>query len=121
MPSPSIVLFMACLLPGSAIQKPPTARSSPRVNSSEEAEYHVLRAMLHARDHDWEKCNMQYKQAARQRPRDPYLYMHWGNAALQLNQKEDAILRYQEALDRFGKHRPDLRAKIESKIEIALR
>ena len=118
----TVLLMTPCLNPGAAISRPsiqPT--TTQRSTVSDEVQYLVLRAMLHAEAKNWEDCNSHFALAARRRPNDPYLYMHWGDAALKLGQHQTAVKRYKEALGRFGVHRDDLRAKIHAKIKDATR
>jgi len=112
-------LIISCLNPGSSINRPVIPKTTATSTVSDEIQYHILRAMLHAEEANWKECNTHFELAAKRRPYDPYLHMHWGNAALKLGQNREAIHRYKEALGRFGVHRSDLRAGIRTKINQA--
>ena len=113
------VVTIGCLHPGATIKAPPQKPTVRRTQFSEDVHYLVLRAMLHAEERDWKQCNAYFSLAAQRRPRDPFLHMYWGDAAMTLNETEIAIQRYREALGRFGVHRSDLRAEIQQKINKA--
>ena len=115
----SLLWFLACLSPGSAIKRPVTTQIENQDVISDDLRYHVLRAMLHAHEKNWKDSNTHFGKAAKTRPQDPFIYMHWGHAALAMGHKDIAIKRYKEALGRFGVHRPDLRAQIQEAIDKA--
>ena len=113
------VLISGCLNPGSAISRPNVPTPTMTSSVSDDVQYHVLRAMMYAEDGNWIACNTHFEFAAKRRPHDPYLHLHWGDAALKLGQYKSAVRRYREALGRFGVHRSDLRVQIQFKIKEA--
>ena len=105
-----MAMFAGCVSPGTTIKRPVVPRPRQTKSIADDVLYHVIRAQLHAEDSNWNDCNTHFTMAAKRRPRDPFLYMHWGNAARQLGQTQVALVKYKEALGRFGVHHPDIRA-----------
>ena len=114
-------LWFGCFNPGSAIKRPTVKPVPTGQKVTDDVQYHMLRAMLHTHQHDWLAANTHFEMAAKMRPRDPFIFMHWGNAALQMGETQFAVDCYRDALGRFGVHRPDLRAYIQSQINTANR
>ena len=117
----AVLMLIGCFNPGAAIKRPPIKTIPSRAKLSDDVQYHILRAMLHDHENNWDAANTHFEFASKIKPRDPFIFMHWGNAALRQGKNKIAIARYEDALGRFGVHRPDLRAKIRSKIDLAAR
>ena len=93
---------------------PPLRESSNQRNNTQR--YLVLRAWHHSHNHKWEAARLSFGEAAKHAPNDPWLYVHWGDAAMKLGKKDEAVDAWSKALSLFGVRQTEERALVHQKL-----
>ena len=78
---------------------------------------HILKAWYHIHRKEWGLANQWFQQAADQTPTDPWIYIHWGNAAQKLNHTSTASQKWQEAFNLMLPSDVERRRELKQKIE----
>ena len=78
---------------------------------------HVLKAWYHVHRKEWSAANQWFQSAAEQTPTDPWIYIHWGNAAQKLNHTSIASQKWHEAFGLILPSEVEKRRELKQKIE----
>ena len=78
---------------------------------------HILSAWYHTHRKEWDLANQCFQRAAEQTPTDPWIYIHWGNAAQKLNHTSTASQKWQEAFQLILPSEMEKRRELKQKIE----
>ena len=77
----------------------------------------ILKAWYHTHRKEWTQANLWFQKAAEQTPNDPWIYIHWGDAAQKLQQTELASQKWNMAFERILPSAVAKRRELKQKIE----
>ncbi|MEC7985533.1 MAG: hypothetical protein VX278_10255 [Myxococcota bacterium] len=111
------LLFLLACTPTIAIDippPPPLQGSTERIDTRQR--YHVLRAWHASHQNRWDIAQIHFQKAVQYAPSDPWIYVHWGDAAKMLNQESDAVNAWSKALSLFGVKQTQERTLIHQRL-----
>jgi|GEM_PF-6377573 len=77
----------------------------------------ILTAWYYTHKGSWPQAQRFFQLAADKSPADPWIYIHWGDAANKVNQTAIATTKWQQAFDLLLASDVDLKRKLKHKIE----
>ena len=77
----------------------------------------ILKAWYHTHRKEWEQANLWFQQAVDQAPNDPWIYIHWGDAAQKLNHTDLASQKWKMAFTLILPSAVAQRRALKQKIE----
>ena len=115
-----LMLWMGCAQKPIPLPPPPKPiLITKETTDHTQARTHILKGWYHAHRNEWERSRTSFLLAIEVDPEDPWAYIEHGNAEFEYGHIEEARKAWRSAKARVLPTQVELRALINSKIELA--
>ena len=114
----SLLLSLACAPAIVIAIPPPPPLQENRTRANTKQRYHILRAWHFSHRKQWKEARQSFEEAAKYAPNDPWIYVHWGDAARMLNKEEETVEAWSTALSLFSMKQTKERTLIHQRLRM---